>query len=91
MNTLIPTLVVFHLHIIHPIARSIKIGASRYQSTGSSVPSSGNPSAHFDPFTGASRYSGAQTSQALPPTAAPASKPVLPLVITPLLSPQQYY
>jgi phospholipase A-2-activating protein len=64
-------------------------GASRYQSSASSVPPAGNPSDYADPFTGASRYSGAPL-QAPPPAPLP-PKPALPMVITTFHPTPNYY
>jgi hypothetical protein len=53
-----------------------EIGASRYRSNASSVPTSQPASEYMDPFTGASRYSGASQG----PAAAPSPSTVLPIV-----------
>ena len=55
------------------------VGDSRYQSTSSSAPPAGNTHDYVDPFTGASRYSGAP-SQVPPPPAVPVPKSLLPIV-----------
>ncbi|KAF8584089.1 PFU-domain-containing protein [Ramaria rubella] len=54
-------------------------GASRYQSTGGSAPTTSNPNAYIDPFTGASRYSGVTQQTNPPPTAAALPKSILPI------------
>lgn len=53
----------------------ILAGASRYQSSAASVPTAGPASSYVDPYTGASRYSGAP--QPAISTPAPAFQPVV--------------